>query len=154
MDNRRQQPRQQAAAIRGPGKTREWLGDGQDGQTNLADWDISRDEPYFGIEIPDAPGKFFYVWLDAPVGYLASLQAYCKKQGFDFDALVDPRGTTEQMHLIGKDNVYFHALFWPATSKFSGRNTPDSINVHGFVTVNGEKMSRSEEHTSELQSLM
>jgi len=125
-------------------KTKEWLGDdGQDGDTTLADWDISREAPYFGIEIPDAPGKFFYVWLDAPVGYLASLQAYCKKQGLDFDALVDPRGDTEQVHFIGKDIVYFHALFWPATLEFSGRKTPDNINVHGFVTVDGQKMSKS-----------
>jgi methionyl-tRNA synthetase len=125
-------------------KTREWLGDDNgDGSTSLADWDISRDEPYFGIEIPDAPGKYFYVWLDAPVGYLASLQSYCKKQGLDFDALVDPNSDTEQVHFIGKDIVYFHALFWPATLKFSGRKTPDAINVHGFVTVNGQKMSKS-----------
>jgi methionyl-tRNA synthetase len=124
-------------------KTREWLGSGEDGDTNMADWDISRDAPYFGIEIPDAPGKFFYVWLDAPVGYLASLQAYCKKTGLDFQALVDPDGTTEQVHFIGKDIVYFHALFWPAMLKFSGRKAPDSINVHGFVTVDGQKMSKS-----------
>ncbi|TAL83594.1 MAG: methionine--tRNA ligase [Candidimonas sp.] len=125
-------------------KTREWLGSGTPGsQSDLADWDISRDAPYFGIPIPDAPGKFFYVWLDAPVGYLASLQAYCAKQGLDFDALLDPQGNTEQVHFIGKDIVYFHALFWPAMLKFAGRKTPDALNVHGFITVSGEKMSKS-----------
>lgn len=125
-------------------KTREWLGTGDaDSEANLADWDISRDEPYFGIPIPDAPGKFFYVWLDAPVGYLASLKAYCAKQNIDFDALLDPAGDTEQVHFIGKDIVYFHALFWPAMLKFSDRKTPDSLHVHGFITVSGEKMSKS-----------
>ncbi|MCC2594770.1 methionine--tRNA ligase [Pusillimonas sp. MFBS29] len=125
-------------------KTREWLGTGtDDGEANLADWDISRDEPYFGIPIPDAPGKYFYVWLDAPVGYLASLQAYCNKQGLSFDALVDPESDTEQVHFIGKDIVYFHALFWPAMLKFSGKKTPDGLHVHGFITVSGEKMSKS-----------
>jgi methionyl-tRNA synthetase len=123
-------------------KTREWLGNG-DGQANLGDWDISRDAPYFGIEIPDAPGKYFYVWLDAPIGYLASLKAYCNKIGLDFNALIDPASTTEQVHFIGKDIVYFHALFWPATLKFSGRKVPDQLNVHGFITVSGEKMSKS-----------
>jgi methionyl-tRNA synthetase len=123
-------------------KTREWLGNG-DEKANLGDWDISRDAPYFGIEIPDAPGKYFYVWLDAPVGYLASLKSYCTKIGLDFDTLLDPNGTTEQVHFIGKDIVYFHALFWPATLQFSGRKTPDQLNVHGFITVSGEKMSKS-----------
>ncbi|MDN3988506.1 methionine--tRNA ligase [Zwartia vadi] len=125
-------------------KTREWLGHGQgDDQVNLGDWDISRDAPYFGIEIPDAPGKYFYVWLDAPVGYLASLKAYCAKLGIDFDALLAPGNATEQIHFIGKDIVYFHALFWPAMLKFAGRKTPDQLNVHGFITVSGEKMSKS-----------
>ncbi len=125
-------------------KTREWLGHGKEGdEVNLGDWDISRDAPYFGIEIPDAPGKYFYVWLDAPVGYLASLKAYSDKIGLDFDALLDPEGTTEQVHFIGKDIVYFHALFWPAMLKFAGRKTPDQLNVHGFITVSGEKMSKS-----------
>ena len=123
-------------------KTREWLGSG-DEKANLGDWDISRDAPYFGIEIPDAPGKYFYVWLDAPVGYLASLKSYCTKVGLDYEALIDPNSTTEQVHFIGKDIVYFHALFWPATLKFSGRKTPDQLNVHGFITVSGEKMSKS-----------
>ena len=123
-------------------KTREWLGNG-DEQANLGDWDISRDAPYFGIEIPDAPGKYFYVWLDAPIGYLASLKAYCAKVNLDFDALIDPASDTEQVHFIGKDIVYFHALFWPATLNFSGRKVPDQLNVHGFITVSGEKMSKS-----------
>ena len=126
-------------------KTREWLGNAEDSESesNLNDWDISRDAPYFGIEIPDEPGKYFYVWLDAPVGYLASLKAYCKKEGLDYDALIDPNGTTEQVHFIGKDIIYCHALFWPATLKFSGRKVPDSLFVHGFITVSGEKMSKS-----------
>ncbi|AOB29748.1 methionine--tRNA ligase [Bordetella sp. H567] len=123
-------------------KTREWLG-ADDAQAKLGDWDISREAPYFGIEIPDAPGKYFYVWLDAPVGYLASLKAYCDKLGLDFDALLDPAGPTEQVHFIGKDIIYFHALFWPAMLKFAGRKTPDALNVHGFITVSGEKMSKS-----------
>ncbi|MGE4337863.1 MAG: methionine--tRNA ligase [Pigmentiphaga sp.] len=120
-------------------KTREWLG--EDGK--LADWDISRDAPYHGIEIPDAPGKYFYVWLDAPVGYLASLKAYCERTGLDFDALLDPAGGTEQIHFIGKDIVYFHALFWPAMLHFAGRKTPNQLNVHGFITLSGAKMSKS-----------
>ncbi|KGQ02290.1 Methionine--tRNA ligase [Beauveria bassiana D1-5] len=120
-------------------KTREWLG-AEDGEAKLGDWDISRDAPYFGIEIPDAPGKYFYVWLDAPVGYLASLKSYCAVKGLDFDALLDPAGSTEQVHFIGKDIVYFHALFWPAMLKFAGRKTPDAVNVHGFITVSGEKI--------------
>ena len=135
LGQKRLQPEVQA-------KTREWLG-GDDGEAKLGDWDISRDAPYFGIEIPDAPGKYFYVWLDAPVGYLASLKSYCDKQGMDFDALLDPQGSTEQVHFIGKDIIYFHALFWPAMLKFAGRKTPDALNVHGFITVSGEKMSKS-----------
>jgi len=124
-------------------KTREWLGAAQESEATLADWDISREAPYFGIEIPDAPGKYFYVWLDAPIGYLAALKAYCAKAGLDFDALVDPTSDTEQIHFIGKDIVYFHTLFWPAMLKFAGRKTPDQINAHGFITVSGEKMSKS-----------
>jgi methionyl-tRNA synthetase/methionyl-tRNA synthetase C-terminal region/beta chain len=124
-------------------KTREWLGSGEDSESNMADWDISRDEPYFGIPIPDAPGKYFYVWLDAPVGYLASFKAYCNKVGLDFDRLLDPTSNTEQVHFIGKDIVYFHALFWPAMLRFADLKTPDALNVHGFITVSGEKMSKS-----------
>ena len=115
----------------------------------LADWDISRDEPYFGIPIPDAPGKYFYVWLDAPVGYLASLKALCEKRGLDFDAFIDPQAGRDpqrpyrQVHFIGKDIIYFHTLFWPAMLKFAGMHTPDNIFVHGFLTISGEKMSKS-----------
>jgi methionyl-tRNA synthetase len=109
----------------------------------LGDWDISRDAPYFGIEIPDAPGKYFYVWLDAPIGYLASLKNLLTKRGQDYEAyMADP--PLEQYHFIGKDIVTFHTLFWPATLQFSGRKVPDSVFVHGFLTVNnGEKMSKS-----------
>jgi len=125
-------------------KAREWLdGDAAAGKA-LGDWDISRDAPYFGIPIPDAPGKYFYVWLDAPIGYLASFKAYCARVGIDFDAfLADP--TTEQIHFIGKDIIYFHTLFWPAMLKFAGPpfKVPDAIYVHGFITVSGEKMSKS-----------
>ncbi len=136
-------------------KIREWFEPRRDeaGQTvsehGLADWDISRDAPYFGIEIPDAPGKYFYVWLDAPIGYLASLKAWFDSGGArsrgearDFETfLADP--STEQVHFIGKDITYFHTLFWPAMLKFSGRKVPDRVHVHGFVTVNAEKMSKS-----------
>ncbi|MFT7774847.1 methionine--tRNA ligase [Roseateles sp.] len=124
-------------------KIREWFATDEDGNNKLSDWDISRDAPYFGIEIPDAPGKYFYVWLDAPVGYLASLKNYFGKIGKDFDAFIaDP--TVEQVHFIGKDIVYFHTLFWPAMLHFSGRKTPNHVFVHGFMTVNGgEKMSKS-----------
>ncbi len=123
-------------------KISEWFTIGEDGRSALADWDISRDAPYFGIEIPDAPGKYFYVWLDAPIGYLASLKNHFAKIGKDFDAfMADPR--TEQVHFIGKDIVYFHTLFWPAMLHFSERRTPDHIFVHGFITVSGEKMSKS-----------
>jgi methionyl-tRNA synthetase len=123
-------------------KVREWFTEGDDGGSGLGDWDISRDAPYFGIEIPDAPGKYFYVWLDAPVGYLASLKSLFDRRGLDFDAyLADP--AVEQIHFIGKDIVTFHTLFWPAMLKFSGRKVPDRIFVHGFITVSGEKMSKS-----------
>ncbi len=129
-------------------KASEWF------EAGMADWDISREAPYFGIEIPDAPGKYFYVWLDAPVGYLASLKNHFDKgqakdhwhepsrTGASFDEFVaDP--AVEQVHFIGKDIVYFHTLFWPAMLKFSGRKTPSQVNVHGFITVSGEKMSKS-----------
>jgi methionyl-tRNA synthetase len=128
-------------------KAREWLEGSTDaaGATSggLADWDISRDEPYFGIPIPDAPGKYFYVWLDAPIGYLASLKAHCARRGLDFAAFVAPDADIEQVHFIGKDIIYFHTLFWPAMLKFAGYKVPDRINVHGFITVSGEKMSKS-----------
>ena len=130
-------------------KISEWFKVDEHGHGGLADWDISRDAPYFGIEIPDAPGKYFYVWLDAPVGYLASLKHYfdtggAKARGdartFD-EFMADP--AVEQIHFIGKDIPYFHTLFWPAMLKFSGRKVPDRIYVHGFITVSGEKMSKS-----------
>jgi methionyl-tRNA synthetase len=124
-------------------KISEWIEPGEDGKPRMGDWDISRDAPYFGIEIPDAPGKYFYVWLDAPVGYLASLKNLFDKTGRDFDAfMADP--TTEQYHFIGKDIITFHTLFWPAMLKFSGRKVPNAVFVHGFLTINnGEKMSKS-----------
>ncbi|WP_332752106.1 methionine--tRNA ligase [Hydrogenophaga sp.] len=124
-------------------KISEWIGPGEDGKPKMGDWDISRDAPYFGIEIPDAPGKYFYVWLDAPVGYLASLKNWFGKTGRDFDAfMADP--TTEQFHFIGKDIITFHTLFWPAMLHFSGRKVPNAVFVHGFLTINnGEKMSKS-----------
>ncbi|HZS80318.1 MAG TPA: methionine--tRNA ligase [Herbaspirillum sp.] len=119
-------------------KAREWL----DSAGGLGDWDISRDAPYFGIKIPDAPGKYFYVWLDAPIGYLASLKNYFEKTGRDFDTfMADDR--TEQYHFIGKDITYFHTLFWPAMLKFAGRKLPTNVFAHGHLTVNGEKMSKS-----------
>ncbi|MFZ3219691.1 MAG: methionine--tRNA ligase [Rhodoferax sp.] len=128
-------------------KVKEWFSvrtnpDGTQSE-GLGDWDISRDAPYFGIEIPDAPGKYFYVWLDAPIGYLASLKNLLDQRGQDYDAyMANP--ALEQYHFIGKDIVTFHTLFWPATLHFSGRKTPDNIFVHGFLTVNnGEKMSKS-----------
>lgn len=122
-------------------KVSEWLGEAGE---KLADWDISRDAPYFGIPIPDAPGKFFYVWLDAPVGYLASLKNYFSKKGMDFDAFMhDP--DAEQVHFIGKDIVSFHLLFWPAMLNFAQHPIIDKlkVNVHGHLTVNNEKMSKS-----------
>ena len=126
-------------------KASEWF------EAGLADWDVSRDAPYFGIEIPDAPGKYFYVWLDAPVGYLAALknfftsgkakQSYGETRSFE-DYMAD--AAVEQYHFIGKDIIYFHTLFWPAMLKFSGRKTPDSIFAHGFITTaSGDKMSKS-----------
>ncbi|WP_309683556.1 methionine--tRNA ligase [Polaromonas sp.] len=131
-------------------KVREWFSvrSNADGTTSegLGDWDISRDAPYFGIEIPDAPGKYFYVWLDAPVGYLASLKNLLDKRGESYDDYMDPATlpALEQYHFIGKDIVTFHTLFWPAMLHFSGRKTPDNVFVHGFLTVNnGEKMSKS-----------
>jgi methionyl-tRNA synthetase len=123
-------------------KAKEWL-EGE-GDKSLGDWDISRDPPYFGIRIPDiAAEKYLYVWLDAPVGYFASLKNYCGKKKLDFDAMVAPGSPTEMVHFIGKDIIYFHTLFWPAMLEFSGYKTPDQINVHGFITVSGDKMSKS-----------
>src|SRR5579862_8272357 len=130
-------------------KAQEWLtGKGEQG---LSDWDISRDAPYFGIPIPDAPGKYFYVWLDAPIGYLAALKSYFdtgkarsagETRSFE-EFLTAP--DTEQLHFIGKDIIYFHTLFWPAMLKFAGPpyKVPDHVYVHGFITVSGEKMSKS-----------
>ena len=123
-------------------KIKEWFTTDEHGHGGLNDWDISRDAPYFGIEIPDAPGKYFYVWLDAPVGYLASLKNHLTKIGIDFDAfMADPE--VEQIHFIGKDIVTFHTLFWPAMLHFSGRKVPNHIHVHGFLQLSGEKMSKS-----------
>ncbi len=130
-------------------KIKEWFTKDEDGHGGLGDWDISRDAPYFGIEIPDAPGKYFYVWLDAPIGYLASLKNYfdrgcaaARGEPRSFDAfMADP--ATEQYHFIGKDITYFHTLFWPAMLRFSGRKTPTNVFVHGFITVKDEKMSKS-----------
>jgi len=123
-------------------KIKEWFAVDDLGHVDLNDWDISRDAPYFGIEIPDAPGKYFYVWLDAPVGYLAALKAHLDKLGIDFDAfMADPE--VEQIHFIGKDIVTFHTLFWPAMLHFSGRKVPNRIFVHGFLQLSGEKMSKS-----------
>jgi len=128
-------------------KMGEWFENG------LNDWDISRDAPYFGFEIPDAPGKYFYVWLDAPIGYMASFKKLCamsqqtadgnQKAGLDFDEYWKKDSSTELYHFIGKDILYFHALFWPATLEFSEHRKPTQIFAHGFLTVNGEKMSKS-----------
>jgi len=122
-------------------KAWEWLD--AEGDKALGDWDISRDAPYFGIPIPDLPGKYFYVWLDAPIGYLASLENYCEKKRLSFPDFVRPDADAEMIHFIGKDIIYFHTLFWPAMLKFSGYKTPDQVNVHGFITVSGDKMSKS-----------
>jgi methionyl-tRNA synthetase len=122
-------------------KLNEWLSGG------LSDWDISRDAPYFGFEIPDAPGKFFYVWLDAPIGYMGSFKNLCQRNGVDFDLFWDKHKAahagTEVYHFIGKDILYFHALFWPAELEYAGYRTPTAVFAHGFLTVNGEKMSKS-----------
>jgi methionyl-tRNA synthetase len=122
-------------------KMKEWVG--QPGDSKLGDWDISRDAPYFGFEIPDAPGKYFYVWLDAPIGYYASFLNYCQSKGLNFEEWVKPDTSTEQYHFIGKDILYFHTLFWPATLHFAGYRTPTNVFAHGFLTVDGEKMSKS-----------
>jgi methionyl-tRNA synthetase len=130
-------------------KIKEWFKADELGHVVLSDWDISRDAPYFGIEIPDAPGKYFYVWLDAPVGYLASLKNYFDKGGAKANGeprsydefMADPE--VEQVHIIGKDIITFHTLFWPAMLHFSGRKVPDKVYVHGFITLGGDKMSKS-----------
>jgi methionyl-tRNA synthetase len=141
--NRRGEPHLQPEVY---AKTQEWLGEGGKG---LADWDISRDAPYFGIPIPDTADKFFYVWLDAPIGYLASLKSYfdsgkalARGEGRSYEEFIGSP-EVEQVHFIGKDIVYFHTLFWPAMLHFSGRKVPDNVFVHGFITVSGEKMSKS-----------
>ena len=118
-------------------KISEWLDSG------LKEWDISRDEPYFGFEIPDAKGKYFYVWLDAPIGYMATFKNLCIKNELDFDEFWSPNSKAELYHFIGKDIVNFHALFWPAILKSTGFRTPSKVCVHGFVTINGQKMSKS-----------
>ena len=118
-------------------KLEEWF------KSGLVDWDISRDAPYFGFEIPDAPGKFFYVWLDAPIGYMASFKNFAEKNKISFDDYWKNNSESELVHFIGKDILYFHALFWPATLEYSGYRKPTKIFAHGFLTVNGEKMSKS-----------
>jgi methionyl-tRNA synthetase len=118
-------------------KLGEWFDSG------LQDWDISRDAPYFGFEIPDAPNKFFYVWLDAPIGYLASFKNYCDRTGVDFNEFMRADSPTEMVHFIGKDIIYFHALFWPAMLKGAGFRLPNRVYAHGFLTVDGKKMSKS-----------
>jgi len=118
-------------------KLGEWFDSG------LQDWDISRDAPYFGFEIPDAPNKFFYVWMDAPIGYLASFKNYCDRSGVDFNEFMRADSPTELVHFIGKDIIYFHALFWPAMLKGAGFRLPNRIYAHGFLTVDGKKMSKS-----------
>jgi methionyl-tRNA synthetase len=122
-------------------KLQEWLG--EPGENKLTDWDISRDAPYFGFEIPGAPGKFFYVWLDAPIGYMGSFKNLCQKKGLDFDAFWGKGSTAELYHFIGKDILYFHALFWPAELEHAGYRIPTSVFAHGFLTVDGAKMSKS-----------
>lgn len=118
-------------------KLKEWFDMG------LQDWDISRDAPYFGFEIPDAPGKYFYVWLDAPIGYMASFKKFAQMNNLSFDEFWSKDSTAELIHFIGKDILYFHALFWPATLNYANYRTPSKIFTHGFLTVNGEKMSKS-----------
>lgn len=118
-------------------KMKEWLEGG------LQDWDISRDAPYFGFEIPGTTGKYFYVWLDAPIGYMASFKNLCDKMGMDFDEYFKADSKTEMYHFVGKDILYFHALFWPATLHFAGLRAPTSVFAHGFLTVDGQKMSKS-----------
>lgn len=122
-------------------KLHEWLG--AEGENKLSDWDISRDAPYFGFEIPGAPGKYFYVWLDAPIGYMGSFKNLCTQRGLDFDDWWKPDSKAELYHFIGKDILYFHALFWPAELQHAGYRTPTNVFAHGFLTVDGAKMSKS-----------
>ena len=118
-------------------KLQEWF------EAGLQDWDISRDAPYWGFEIPDMPGKYFYVWLDAPIGYQASYLKWCQEHGGDFDEVWRADSEVELYHFIGKDISYFHNLFWPAMLHGAGMRTPTAVFVHGFLTVNGRKMSKS-----------
>ena len=118
-------------------KMNEWISGG------LQDWDISRDAPYFGFEIPGAPGKYFYVWLDAPIGYMASFKNLCERSGLNFDEWFGKGSQAEMYHFIGKDILYFHALFWPAMLNYSGLRAPTGVFAHGFLTVDGQKMSKS-----------
>lgn len=135
LKNGCEQPHLQAEALN---KMNEWLQN-----DSLSDWDISRDAPYFGFEIPDAPGKYFYVWLDAPIGYMASFKNLCERLGIDFDQWFCADTDTEMYHFIGKDILYFHALFWPATLQYANLRAPTGIFAHGFLTVDGQKMSKS-----------
>ncbi len=134
LSDGRDQPHLQAESLN---KMNEWIEGG------LQDWDISRDAPYFGFEIPNAPGKYFYVWLDAPIGYMASFKALCDREGLNFDEYFKADSSTELYHFIGKDILYFHALFWPATLQYSGYRTPTGVFAHGFLTVVGQKISKS-----------
>ncbi len=134
-------PRRPPARGRCTRKLDEWFAAG------LQDWDISRDAPYFGFEIPDAPGKYFYVWLDAPIGYMASFKNLCaRRKDLDFDSYWKKGSTKEVYHFIGKDIIYFHSLFWPAMLQGAGFRTPTAVYAHGFLTVNGQKMSKSRGH--------
>jgi len=137
----REWTRQGSLQTEAANKLHEWLGN--EGENKLTDWDISRDSPYFGFEIPGAPGKYFYVWLDAPIGYMGSFRNFCAKQGLDFDAYWKPDSRAELYHFIGKDILYFHALFWPAELQHAGYRTPTNVFAHGFLTVDGAKMSKS-----------
>jgi methionyl-tRNA synthetase len=137
----REWTRQGSLQTEAANKLAEWLGEA--GENKLTDWDISRDAPYFGFEIPDAPGKYFYVWLDAPIGYMGSFKNLCAKKGLNFDDYWKPDSKAELYHFIGKDILYFHALFWPAELKHAGYRTPTNVFAHGFLTVDGAKMSKS-----------
>ncbi|HZW87350.1 MAG TPA: methionine--tRNA ligase [Gallionella sp.] len=137
----REWTRSGALQLEAANKMQEWLG--TEGENKLTDWDISRDAPYFGFEIPDAPGKYFYVWLDAPVGYMGSFKRLCDDKGINFDDYWKQDSDAKLYHFIGKDILYFHALFWPAMLQHAGFRTPTKLFAHGFLTVNGEKMSKS-----------